>query len=534
MWETIDQVQTDAALDFRATHPQAPRPAKPSFWGQMGEFLVAPVKGVGQAGLQTGRLANRVAPLQAGNPLAMTPAEQEEMLGGAGITRDSQDRALRRGIDALKPDPVTATTASMILQDASRVLSKVGMYAVTGGTLGAVVGTGLDEGSTGYLELRDRGVDKVTAAKAGAVRGTAVAVGVALPVAGRTLAQTIGLALVGGPGSMIAEQATTRAILEAANYPDIAREFDPFDPVGLGVSIVIPGVVGAVAHRARMRAGGAPSENADRAAALADDGDVRDAAHVAFRAQEADGAMLGDPAEPAARAAHVQAMDDARRALDEGEPMLVDPIAADPQRVQAAAQSVQERVGPMGDVSPGVRVPDAFMNDDLNIDPKARAYTMPTVEAMSEAQWLAGPARFSELAATRSGPKADEGWSASQAAQIEVVARKIVDFNERNGGARVPPEVAQNFMDQAQRQADETRVIDQQDGEPAPMAVNPLDRASRVIDQRPDLPVRLDDDGSPATTAGDAMELARDMHQRNREDSRAFEAAVQCFLENGQ
>lgn len=327
---------TDSALDFRARNPAPAAPTKPSFWGQVAEFVAAPAKGLGQGAQQSLRIANRAAPTMAGNPLAMSASEQEELLQESGITSEAQDQALRRGIDALKPDPITSTTASAILQDASRLLGKVGAYALAGGPVGAAVGTGLDEAGTGFLEMRDKGVDTATAAKVGAVRGVTTGIGVALPVAGKTVAQTVGLVVAGGPASYMTEQATTRAILENAAYPHLASEYDPLDAVGLGVATIVPGVVGAVAHRVRAKA--RPVE-----ALLESNPEVLDAALAAHRNDVAERGTLADPASMPARQQHAEALAAATRALDEGAPVRVNPLEVDPARAQAVIDEVRAR-----------------------------------------------------------------------------------------------------------------------------------------------------------------------------------------------
>ncbi|HAV37456.1 MAG TPA: transglycosylase, partial [Massilia sp.] len=71
----------------------------------------------------------------------------------------------------------------------------------------------------------------------------------------RTLAQTAGLVAAGGPGGFIAQQAASKAILENAGYDKLADQYDPFDPVGLAVSTLVPSAFGAYAMRgARARA----------------------------------------------------------------------------------------------------------------------------------------------------------------------------------------------------------------------------------------------------------------------------------------
>jgi cytochrome oxidase assembly protein ShyY1 len=57
---------------------------------------------------------------------------------------------------------------------------------------------------------------------------------------GSTLARTAALYVAGGPGGFMAQQAATRGILERADYGELAKKYDPLDPVGLGLSALIP------------------------------------------------------------------------------------------------------------------------------------------------------------------------------------------------------------------------------------------------------------------------------------------------------
>lgn len=98
-------------------------------------------------------------------------------------------------------------------------------------------------------ELKQQGVDIGTRTKVGAVTAVTNAVGFALPVAGKTWLQTAGLVAVGGPGTFVTQQAATKAILENANYADLAKQYDPTDTLGLAMSTLLPLGFGALAMR---------------------------------------------------------------------------------------------------------------------------------------------------------------------------------------------------------------------------------------------------------------------------------------------
>lgn len=171
-------------------------------------------------------------------------------------------RATRRRASEFAPDPLTTHTADQVINNIGGGLGKaVGSVAVAGPTGGALL-FGLEGGNTTYQDLIEQGVDPATAAKVGAVTGVANAAGVRVPVgaAGATLAtrtaKTVGLVAAAGPGAFMAQEALTRNILQQAGEKDQASLHNPFDPLGLTISLVLPGVFGGFHVRGEtVRAG---------------------------------------------------------------------------------------------------------------------------------------------------------------------------------------------------------------------------------------------------------------------------------------
>ena len=252
----------------------------------------------------------------------------------------------RRFADEFKPDPETAHTAERLVFDFARVASKaVGYVATTGGLPGALM-TGADEGLTVADELKQQGVDLKTRAKVGAVVGGVTALGVGLPMAGNTLAQTAGLVALGGPVSFMAQQQAVRSILEAADYTKLAEQYDPLDPVGLAVSTLIPagfGAWGLRAARARQAreataaaakaeadfaAGPVPSERtavADAVRAVTDE--QVDAARVMLAVERRQAGNPGRADDLGAQQAHETALARAEEQMARGERVAVDDVA---------------------------------------------------------------------------------------------------------------------------------------------------------------------------------------------------------------
>lgn len=241
----------------------------------------------------------------------------------------------RRFADEFKPDPETAHTAERLVFDFARVATKaVGYVASTGGLPGALM-TGADEGLTVADELKQQGVDFATRTKVGAVVGGVTALGVGLPMAGNTLAQTAGLVALGGPVSFMAQQQAVRSILEAADYTKLAEQYDPLDPVGLAVSTLIPagfGAWGLRAARARQArefaAGPVPSERtavADAVRAVTDE--QVDAARVMLAVERRQAGSPGKADDLGAQQAHETALSRAEEQMARGDRVAVDDVA---------------------------------------------------------------------------------------------------------------------------------------------------------------------------------------------------------------
>jgi hypothetical protein len=73
---------------------------------------------------------------------------------------------------------------------------------------------------------------------------------------------------------------------------------------------------------------------------------------------------------------------------------------------------------------------EKFIDNDANVNPEDRAYKIGTVEAMKEAQKLVGVRTFRDLAEARATPQGK--WEAGPAASIEMVARNIVNYFDKN------------------------------------------------------------------------------------------------------
>lgn len=289
---------------------------------------------------------------------------ETQQLGSPSIST-----SMGRDIKRFTPDPETTGAASQIVFGFGKVISKALPFGVVGGLPVAALGTGAVDGTAEAQRLQDEGVDAATAAKVGFVRAATTAIGVALPVVGRTALQTAGLVLGGGPASFMVEQQASKMILDGADYAAIARRYDPLDPVGLAVSAMVPGVMGGVLHAARARGARVTAIEAAEAARVAQETNraqqrLLDEAATADAAGQASVAAARADAEAAARslqmaehirntglrpegdlssaAIHVDALELVRRQIDAGEPPNVSRLvqqALDEQAAMVAAEA---------------------------------------------------------------------------------------------------------------------------------------------------------------------------------------------------
>jgi hypothetical protein len=182
-------------------------------------------------------------------------ARQRVIKGQAMDTRLGNE--LRRKADEFAPDPATSHTADRVVHGLVRGVSKAVGETMLLGPVAGPVAFGLDEGNTTTQRLRTQGVDDKTAAKVGAVTGVVSGVTAGIPGVGSTVRSTIGLAAGTGPGAYILQEQLTKDILQKAKYPELAAQHDPLDPLGLALSVAVPGALGGLHIRSLQKRGAA-------------------------------------------------------------------------------------------------------------------------------------------------------------------------------------------------------------------------------------------------------------------------------------
>jgi hypothetical protein len=249
-FDDLYQNDTNAAINAMDLRPAAPAQNQRSAWSAPWRAVKAAAADVAGSMADLGKsYAAASAMTLESDPIARQTMDPQYLHEGAeeGRRQISTGEAMTSEIGqvarnysrSLRPDPMTAGTAEKVIFGVMRPVSKLVAGGMLAGPFG-IVGAAGEEGLTTSDDLRAEGVDFATRAKIGSLTAGVTAATAFAPLAGPTLRATAALYVAGGPGAFMAQQAATRAILEHANYPDLAKQYDPLDPVGLAVSALIP------------------------------------------------------------------------------------------------------------------------------------------------------------------------------------------------------------------------------------------------------------------------------------------------------
>jgi len=235
---------------------------------------------------------------------ATLQAQTIDRLGNSETARGFREQARRYA-----PDPAAVGIAGQVVHGLISGMAKMTAYAGAG-PVGPVL-FGADAGINRAQDLTDQGVDGGTAAAAGLVSGVAGAATMIVPPAlGATRLQSAAIGGVVAPAMTVTEVGGIRAILERADYAQIAAQYQPFDPVNLAVSALTGAAFGAAFHRGR--AGERATSPEEHAAAL-----------VMNEARTRDVDTLTRPGDIEAVTAAHDAQGRAREQLDRGEMVSV-------------------------------------------------------------------------------------------------------------------------------------------------------------------------------------------------------------------
>ena len=269
MIDDLFQAQTDSVgLDLVRRAPPAPKPPEPSTFSGFGiAALSGPTSGFAKGiafGADIlgafGSVAGAYPEALGGVDLAPEQRKQADaarrklLESGPDYASPAADPFRQRATD-LMPDPLTSGRAAQLVFGLGDFL---GQYAA-GGLLAGPLAPAVVGGTTGFAEaekLRGEGVDAATRAKAATVQGVIAGISTVLPVAGKTIAGTVGL-VAGAGTAQTGATAATQTILRNAGYEKIGSQYDPFDPWNIALAYAFPGVLGA-AHVGAAAVRGAP------------------------------------------------------------------------------------------------------------------------------------------------------------------------------------------------------------------------------------------------------------------------------------
>lgn len=615
------QAGTDLAIRDAIQRPNATPAAAPGTFAGFWRFGGGVPAGALDAGASLSDIAGGVGQISQG--LGLRPANNSGLLTADDVdaanaqrdaARDSKvnwtspwSGTLRTEAKSFMPDPNTTGAATQIAAGVTHFMTEAVPLMAAGGPMGpAAIGgvAGVDEAQ----KLKDEGVDEATRTKAATVAGIGAGVSMILPMTGATRLIRAGKGAAGGVGATAAQTEGERLILQQdPAYAKLANQYDPLDPTALALSALVPAGFGAAFGHAKP--GGklaepgpadfafTPAEQAHSDAMEAASIDTDIASLHAELAKQPDAgarAVLQTELERLTRqkqlgAATAAATDPnvvaAARTLLTADAMEASRLTADGDlagrdihvnAVETAADQIARGEDvQVGSIEPQLLAHDVFpvdptfvLDDHTGLNPQDRAYTMNTVDAVREAQALIGPDRFQELAEQRITPEAQARWDASQAAQIEMAARRVVDFYDRNPGAaaraielnsrpaalaravgemRAGREPVDAGGDLARRApgadlAPGAGGGDLRDLRPSPTHerleedTNPeqahLDAASDEIARAtPDMLVHLEGMDAPMRV-GDLLEYMRAAAAEEGRGARLVEVAAQCFLRN--
>lgn len=357
-----------AAMDSRLYVPARQAPAF-SVWDAAAAVPRGIVAGVGEMGASATEVVSgfydAFKRLRDATPEQMREYERVGTLK-PGDFRTEFGRAMRDEAQSWMPDPATTHASAQVIAEFSRMIGKVGVTVPFAGLVGGAAIVGAEEGFTTSDKLAQEGVDIDTRSSVGAITAGITAATFALPVAGKTLKSTAALALGGGPVAYIAQQQATREILNRADYSKLGDRYDPFDPVGLALSTLLPLGFGALGLRAANKAaakaaadeaGRVAKRAADDAAAAerefmagpmpsektavsrAIDAQMEDAARVSLLREVSDAHRLTPDDDLAGSAAHDAAMARAMEQIVAREPVDVTELVLSQTRERMALDS---------------------------------------------------------------------------------------------------------------------------------------------------------------------------------------------------
>lgn len=182
-------------------------------------------------------------------------AEQQNAAAGEVNWNSPIGPALRTKAKDFMPDPQSTGKAGMILGSLSDFASQAVPLAFAGPA--GLVALGAARGVQKAEDLKEQGVDVNTRTAAGAVSGALDAASMLLPMTGATRVAAAVKGAAGGAGLSIVQTEAEKLILQSGGYDKMASTYDPFDPVSIALSALVPAAFGGLHAPVTAKAPGA-------------------------------------------------------------------------------------------------------------------------------------------------------------------------------------------------------------------------------------------------------------------------------------
>lgn len=423
---SILDLRTDDSLAAAPGYMQPRKPVAPMSWGGL---FSAPFRGVTE-GLVFRPFAAALEFATSYGDIMARVDDGRSLTDRDILVETDISKAARDAGRSLRPDPETASTAEQIIYGFASGVTRLLAATSVAGPFGLAAAS-IEEATTTADDLKREGVDLKTRMQAGAVSAAGFSLG-GLPLIGSVTWKTAALYVAGGPGGFIAQQALTREILQGAGYDELGDSYDPFDPVGLAVSSLIPAVFTAAGLRAGAKRARVSKE-------------VSDAARVAYEIEQRNATSPVSRDDFAAVAKHAEALAKAEEQVARGEPVQVSDvaplyeehvIAAQREAVRALDEQIAAAEGSVADL-----LPDAASLADRGQVRAAREslrlmeQTRPD-ESDSAVRAVAKQIQASEGVSYKTALSAARKMVESAAAEWTAQRDRLTNFIERNADAQ--------------------------------------------------------------------------------------------------
>lgn len=517
-------------IDARAADGGVPfLPAGPSF------FEGAPSSAL--KGLVRGSVAKGALLLgDALTPTLKPSAKALDKRLGTGLDAwlDEQQRRNRQAMDELKPDPHTTGFAAQVLGSFLDIGSSAALFTPEGAAI--------LEGYSRKQELESQGVSPDVATAGGTISGLATLVGVKAPVTlGRAavgqgpvaVAKNMGYGAAANVSAGVAERGTMRDLLERTGFQDQAKLFEPYDEQAMLAEIALGALFSGTAAAIELRS----TTHGQRAV---------DAALTAKAAHhQAIDTAPGIPTSARAAAAHAQAIDIAMDQALKNEPVNVGDVLAeaaflprDQQNTEIYSAELRRAQG------------ERAGNSVEPVPPRTPEEVVPMGGVVLGQQLRAEVADARIRLAHLESPdahrlRAAELQQSDRLSFDQAMSQAKREFGAQAHEVRARVSLLESMIDSPQAQVD--RPIS--DGAPSAASLQPgggsalarvvsqpneldlhMRAAVEAVQRRPDMLV-AQEDGS-TVRALDFLARVESDRMQAEQDSRAFQAAVHCFLRN--